>query len=139
MIKLCVLFKIIRGVMFISPSFTRMAQAADEASLLTVCGMLLHAFRSVFNIRKSIITYHIENFAKTVYKQLMKLFYWIFAQNIINSQCSLLWHWKCLKSAFIGFHSKTINFLFYNYVFNSSQQMTKHFDTISYFLWWGIW
>ena len=30
--------------MFISPSFTRMVQAADTASLLTASGMLLHAF-----------------------------------------------------------------------------------------------
>ena len=30
--------------MFISPSFTRMVQAADTASLLTASGMLLQAF-----------------------------------------------------------------------------------------------
>ena len=30
--------------MFISPSFTRMVQAADKASLLTASGMLFHQF-----------------------------------------------------------------------------------------------
>ena len=33
--------------MFISPSFTRMVQAADKTSLLTASGMLLHAFPSM--------------------------------------------------------------------------------------------
>jgi hypothetical protein len=33
--------------MFISPGYTRMAQAADKASLLTASGMLLHAFSSM--------------------------------------------------------------------------------------------
>jgi hypothetical protein len=41
------LFRIIRGVMFISSSFTRMAQAGWKASLLTTSGMLLHAFPSM--------------------------------------------------------------------------------------------
>ena len=33
--------------MFISPSFTRMVQAADKTNLLTASGMLLHAFPSM--------------------------------------------------------------------------------------------
>ena len=33
--------------MFISPSFTRMVQAAAKTSLLTASGMLLHAFPSM--------------------------------------------------------------------------------------------
>jgi hypothetical protein len=34
--------------MFISLSFTRMAQRADKAGLLTASGKLLHAFQSMF-------------------------------------------------------------------------------------------
>ena len=47
-IKPWVLFRIIRGVMFFSPSFTKKcSKRADKASLLTASGMLLHAFPSI--------------------------------------------------------------------------------------------
>ena len=41
-------------------------------------------------------------------------------------QFSLLWYWKCKKKVhlldLLDLHIKTINFLFYDYVFNSSQK-----------------
>jgi len=61
--------------MFISPSFTRMVQAADKASLLTASGMLLHAFPSM-----SVSS--LRGFPKKLCLQTwwIQLFYKIFAQ-----------------------------------------------------------
>ena len=76
-----------------------------------------HRILATFNINK-----------KIQFRQpLIKLFYWIFVQKIINCQFSLLWHWKCLKKVhLLDLHIETIHLLFYNYVFNSSQKITKH-------------
>jgi len=39
----------------------------------------------------------------------------------------------------LDLHIKTINFLFYSYVFNSSQKLLSILVQISYFLCWSIW
>jgi hypothetical protein len=69
-IKLWVLFRIIRWVMFVSQEWPK---RADKASLLTASGMLLHAFPSIFVRSLQWISGKL-----CIQKRRIQLFYWIF-------------------------------------------------------------
>ena len=135
MIKLWVLLRLIRGVMFISLSFTRMIQAGWKSKLI-------NCFRNVITC----LSVNVRKFTSWISGKLClqtwwtKLFYWTFAQKIINWQFSLLWYWKCQENVhLLDLHIKTVNFLSYTYVFNSSQKWVNILVQISYFLCWSIW
>ena len=78
MITLWALFRIIRGIMFISPSFTRMAQVGWTSKFINCCRNVIICLS---------VNGHFVNFRKTMLQiWWTKLFYWIFAQKIINCQ-----------------------------------------------------
>jgi hypothetical protein len=81
------LFRIIRGIMFISLGFTRMTQSGWKSKFI-------NCFRDVITCL-SVNTRKFTSWISRKLGGLFKLFYWIFAQNSINCQFSLLWYWNC--------------------------------------------
>ena len=104
--------------MFISLSFTRMVQRADKASLLTASGMLLHAVPSMFVSSGNRCLQTCSNcFIEYLHRKLL-------TANFLSYDIE-----SAKKNGELNLRIKSINFLFYNYVFNSSQKMTKDFGT----------
>ena len=92
-----VLLRIKRGIMFITPSFTRMVQVGKQSKFINWFGMLLHAFPSMF------VCSPCE-----------------FPENCADNMSMIL---KVLKEVhLLDLYAKTIHFLFYYYVFNSCQK-----------------
>ena len=92
-----VLLRIKRGIMFITPSFTRMVQVGKQSKFINCFGMLLHAFPSMFvcSLRE-------------------------FPENCADHMSMIL---KLLREVhLLDLYVKTINFLFYSDVFNSCQK-----------------
>jgi hypothetical protein len=115
--KLLVLFRIIRGIMFISLGFTRMTQSGWKSKIINY-------FRDVIrclsvNARK--ITSWISRklgglncFIEYLHRKLL-------TANFLSYDIEIV-KFFYRKGHLLFLHIKTINVLFYNFVFNSSQK-----------------
>jgi hypothetical protein len=108
------LHRIIRGVMFVSQEW---AKRADKTSLLTASEMWLHAFLSMFvsslcKFPSNCVYIHgrLSCFIEYLHRKLLTANF--FSYDIDSAK----------KGHLLDLHIKTMNFLLYNYVFNSSQK-----------------